>query len=48
MIFVASMILVLLGKFVPAMHVLFDNAYVIGSIGAGLAYYIYLKVKKIA
>ena len=47
-IFVASMILVLLGKFVPAMHVLFDNAYVIGSIGAGLAYYIYLKVKKIA
>jgi NCS1 family nucleobase:cation symporter-1 len=34
----------LLGKFVPSMKFIFDNSYVIGSIGAGVVYYIYLKL----
>ena len=38
---------VLIGKFIPSMNFIYDNSYVIGSIGAGLVYYIYLKVSKI-
>ena len=45
-IFIASTLIILAGKYIPALNVIFDNAYVFGSIGAGLVYYIYLKLKK--
>lgn len=44
-IFLAATAIIIAGKYIPAMSFLFDNAYVIGSIGSGLVYYIYLKVK---
>lgn len=43
-IFIASMAVIFASKYIPGMHVIFDNAYVIGSIGAGLVYYVYLKI----
>lgn len=43
-IFILSSIVVLAGKFTPSLEFIFNNSYVIGSIGAGLIYYIYLKI----
>lgn len=43
-IFLVATAIILLGKFVPSMKFIFDNSYVIGSIGAGVVYYIYLKL----
>jgi NCS1 family nucleobase:cation symporter-1 len=43
-IFLASTVVILAGKFFSPLSFLFDNAYVIGSIGAGLVYYVYLKL----
>ncbi len=45
-IFLAATVIIIAGKYIPAINFLFDNAYVIGSIGSGLVYYIYLKVKR--
>lgn len=45
-IFIAFTLLILAGKYIPVLNVVFDNAYVFGSIGAGLVYYVYLKVTK--
>jgi NCS1 family nucleobase:cation symporter-1 len=43
---ILATILVLSGKFVPSLHFIFDNSYVIGSIGTALIYYIYLRIFK--
>lgn len=45
-LFLVATVVILLGKFVPSLRFIYDNSYVIGSIGAGLLYYIYLKVAK--
>jgi len=45
-ILLISVIFVLLGMFVPAFRLIYDNAFVIGSIGAGLLYYLYLLIEK--
>lgn len=37
---------VLLGKFVTSLQFIFNNSYVLGSFGAGLVYYVYLKLLK--
>ena len=42
-IFLLFTVIIAAGKFVPALRFVFDNAYVVGSIGAGLVYFIYLK-----
>lgn len=44
--FVIATVLVLLGKYIPSMRFIFDNSYVIGSIGTGALYYIYLRLNK--
>ncbi|WP_303690551.1 NCS1 family nucleobase:cation symporter-1 [Megamonas hypermegale] len=43
-IFILSSIIILIGKFVPSLEFVFNNSYVIGSIGAGVLYYFYLKM----
>lgn len=43
-IFILSTIVVVAGKYIPALKFVFDNSYVIGIFGTGLVYYIYLKV----
>ena len=45
-IFVAAMIIIFAGKYIAPLKFIFDNAYVVGSIGAGLAYFIYIKAAK--
>lgn len=45
-IFLASTVIIAAGKFVPALSFVFDNAYVVGSVGAGLVYFIFLKITK--
>ena len=45
-IFVAAMIIIFAGKYIAPLKFIFDNAYVVGSIGAGLAYFIYIKAGK--
>ena len=45
-IFVAAMLIIFAGKYIAPLKWIFDNAYVVGSIGAGLAYFIYIKVTK--
>ena len=45
-IFVAAMIIIFAGKYIAPLKFIFDNAYVVGSIGAGLAYFIYIKQQK--
>lgn len=42
-IFILSTIIVVAGKYIPALKFVFDNSYVIGIVGTGLIYYIYLK-----
>lgn len=42
-IFFMSTIIVVAGKYIPALKFVFDNSYVIGIFGTGLVYYIYLK-----
>ena len=44
-IFLAATAVIIAGKYIAPLHFLFDNAYVIGSVGAGLLYYIYLKIQ---
>lgn len=43
-IFILSSIIILAGKFIPSLTFIFNNSYVIGSISAGILYYIYLKI----
>lgn len=45
-IFIIFLVVILVAKYVAPLHVLFDNAYVFGSIGAGLVYFIYLKLRR--
>lgn len=45
-LFLVATVVILLGKFVPSLQFIFDNSYVIGSVGTGLLYYIYLKATK--
>mgnify|MGYP000914522836 FL=1 len=45
-IFLAVTAVIAAGKYIAPLNFLFNNAYVIGSIGAGLIYYIYLKIIK--
>lgn len=45
-IFLGVTAFIIAGRFIPPLKFLFDNAYVIGSIGAGLIYYAYIKLKK--
>lgn len=40
------MIIIFAGKYIAPLKFIFDNAYVVGSIGAGLAYFIYIKAAK--
>ena len=44
-IFLAATAVIIAGKYITPLNFLFDNAYVIGSVGAGLLYYIYLKIQ---
>ena len=44
-IFLAAPAVIIAGKYITPLNFLFDNAYVIGSVGAGLLYYIYLKIQ---
>ena len=45
-IFLASMIIIFAAKYIAPIKFIFDNAYVIGSIGAGLVYFIYIKIAR--
>lgn len=45
-IFLAATAVIIAAKYFEPLRFIFDNAYVIGSIGAGLVYYIYLKTAK--
>lgn len=45
-IFIGASSIILLGKFVPALRFVFDNSYVIGSIGTGFIYYVYVKLAR--
>lgn len=45
-IFTISIIIVLLGKYIPQFKFIFDNSYVIGILGTGIIYYLYLKLFK--
>lgn len=45
-IFIVFTVIIMAGKYISALNVIFDNAYVFGSIGAGLVYYVYLKAAK--
>ena len=42
-IFLAATAVIIAGKYIAPLHFLFDNAYVIGSVGAGVIYYLYLR-----
>lgn len=42
-LFIVSTIIIIVSKFIPALHFIFDNSYVIGSIGTGLIYYFLIK-----
>lgn len=44
-IFAVCSVLMVIGKWWSPMQVVFDNSYVIGMIGTGLIYYLYLKTK---
>ena len=44
-IFLAATAVIIAGKYITPLNFLFDNAYAIGSVGAGLLYYIYLKIQ---
>lgn len=43
-IFILSMIIIFSGKYIPALRFVFDNAYVLGSMGAGIVYLIYIRI----
>ena len=45
-ILLISILFVLLGMIFPSFRIIYDNAFVIGSIGAGLIYYLYLLFAK--
>lgn len=45
-ILIISIIVVLLGKYLPTFKFIFDNSYVIGICGTGFVYYLYFKVIK--
>lgn len=42
-IFIASTVIIVAGKYIPMLKIVFDNSYVIGILGSGIIYYIYLK-----
>ncbi|QUG40615.1 NCS1 family nucleobase:cation symporter-1 [Psychrobacillus sp. INOP01] len=44
-ILLLSTIFIILGKYYSPLQIIFDNAYVLGSIGAGLIYYLVIKLK---